>query len=128
MTAVKPTSHQLRNHNLREAFLAEDAARKATEAADIAISAAQSAKKYHTLIQSGVGDFDTRLDSFEFLVKAQAREIKALRIENADSRNQCFCWGIGGAIVASLITCFIFGPIVMNSQVSQPQPRVEVAK
>lgn len=87
-------------HRLNDIWEAEDAAKSATQSAEIA-------KQYHQLTAQNVSVFSADIDKLTYRLNHATDQIKRLEGLINDSRTHCLVWGIGGTIVSSLVMSLI---------------------
>ena len=87
-------------HRLNEIWDVEDAVTSATQSAEIA-------KQYHQMTAQNVSVFSADIDKLTYRLNHATDQIKRLEGLIADSRSHCLTWGIGGAIVTSLVMSLI---------------------
>ena len=110
-------------HRLREIWEVEDAVESATHSAEIA-------QKYHKLTAQNVSAVSLEIDQITYRLNHATDQIKRLEGLLTDSRNHCLTWGIGGAIVSSLVMSLVtasFNPpqkTVMHQSVEPMQSEV----
>ena len=87
-------------HKLRDIWEVEDAVSSATQSAEIA-------KQYNQLTAQNVSVFSADIDKLTYRFNHATDQIKRLEGLITDSRTHCLMWGIGGAIVTSLVMSLI---------------------
>ena len=106
-------------HQLREMWVIEDAVESVTQSAEIV-------QKYHKLTAQNVSAVSLEIDQITYRLNHATDQIKRLEGLLTDSRNHCLMWGIGGAIVSSLVMSLVtasFTPpqkAVMQTQSVEP--------
>ena len=83
-------------HRLNEIWEAEDAAKSATQSAEIA-------RQYHKLTAQNVSAVSVEIDQLTHRLNHATAQINRLEGLINDSRAHCLVWGIGGTIVSSLV-------------------------
>ena len=102
-------------HRLNDIWEAEDAAKSATQSAEIA-------RQYHKLTAQNVSAVSVEIDQLTHRLNHATAQINRLEELINDSRTHCLVWGIGGAIVTSLVMSLItaqFNP-PQNHATQQP--------
>lgn len=119
-----------KGHQLKEIWDIEDAVSTANQSAAIA-------KQYHQLTAQNVSAVSLELDRVNQKLSFAVNEISRLEGLITGSRNSCLVWGIGGAIVSSLVMSLVTAPfnptqkpaiqptIEPVSEAIQPAPRVQ---
>ena len=87
---------QTKGHRLNEIWAVEDAVNNATQSAAIA-------QQYHQMTAQNVSVFSADIDKLTYRLNHATDQIKRLEGLINDSRNHCLTWGVGGAIVSSLV-------------------------
>ena len=87
-------------HRLNEIWEAEDAAKSATQSAEIA-------RQYHKLTAQNVSAVSVEIDQLTHRLNHATAQINRLEGLINDSRTHCLVWGIGGTIVSSLVMSLI---------------------
>lgn len=112
-------ARQQRSHKLLESWDAQDLESwDAQDYAKQARQAASAAAKFHHLISQRANELNADLIRLEQKQAASDREIARLNSEIAGARTTCMAWGVGGAIVASMVMSLILAPALPTSSQS----------
>jgi hypothetical protein len=102
--------HQQRQvHQLGQTWRAEDHAKHSQQAA-------YAAQQYHQLIANQSGVIEARFAQLEQEIRFLREENRQIKSASSEPRNQAIVWGIGSAIVGSLVMSLVLAP-------SNPPPR-----
>lgn len=80
--------------------------------------AASAAATFHHVITQKTSELNAELARLEQRQAASDREIARLNSELMGARTTCMVWGIGGAIVASMVMSLILAPALPTSNQS----------
>ncbi len=104
-------------HQLKEIWDIEDAVSTANQSAAIA-------KQYHQLTAQNVSAVSVEIDKLTYRLNHATDQISRLEGLITDSRNSCLVWGIGGAIISSLVMSLVTAPF-NPPQRATIQPTIE---